>query len=66
MKDRCLKILERLGHFQAQLLMTLMFLLIVAPYGVLLCLFGSGKLPSGRWQKVERQQSDLARLRRTF
>lgn len=66
MKDRCLRILEKVGHFQAQLLLSLMFLLLLTPYALLLRLFGQGRLPKGGWQTIEQQRSDLASLRRTF
>ena len=66
MKARCKKLFERLGHFQAMLLLTVMFVVVLTPYALLLRLFGQGKLPTGEWQNVEEQQTELSRLRRTF
>ncbi len=66
MKTRCKRFLERLGHFQAMLLLTVMFVIFLTPYALLLRLFGQGKLPPGEWQKVVEQQAELSRLRRTF
>ena len=66
MKARCKRFLERLGHFQAMLLLTIMFVVILTPYALLLRLFGQGKLPAGEWRSVEEQDTELTRLRRTF
>jgi hypothetical protein len=66
MKARCKRFFDRLGHFQAMLLLTVMFVVILTPYALLLRLFGQGKLPAGEWRNVEDKQPDLVRLRRTF
>jgi len=66
MKERIKIILLRLGHFQAQLLLTLLFILVLSPYAMFLRLFGQAHLPDGRWQPVEQSRADLPGLRRTF
>ena len=66
MKERCKKLLLWFGHFQAQLLLTLMFVLLLTPYALLLRLFGQARLPEGQWREVEQNSSALPRLRRTF
>ena len=66
MTQRYKRLILRLGHFQAQLLLTLLFVLFLAPYAIFLRLFGLARLPDGRWQESEPGQSVLARLRRTF
>ena len=65
-KERFKRIMVRIGNFQAQLLLTLMFVLFLAPYALLLRLFGQARLPEGRWRNVEKKGSDLDSLRRTF
>lgn len=66
MKAGLMRLLTRLGHFQAQLLLTIVFAAILTPYALLLRLFGVAKLPDGQWQAVTEQGSDLDRLRRTY
>ena len=66
MKACCKRFFERLGHFQATVLLTVIFVVVLTPYALLLRLFAQGKLPTGEWQSVEDQRQNLARLRRTF
>jgi hypothetical protein len=66
MKERFLSLLKRLGHFQAQLLLTLLFVLVVSPYGILLRLTRGHQLPGGRWAVMEQRPPTLSDLRRSF
>ena len=66
MKQRFLVMLQRLGHFQAQLFLTLLFWLILTPYAIILRLFVKDLLPNGHWFAMEKQPVSLEDLRRSF
>ena len=66
MKQKILAGLSRLGHFQAQLFLVVLFVLILIPYALLLRLFVRSFLPKGHWCDVEHQSTLLDDLRRSF
>ena len=66
MKQKILAGLKRLGHFQAQIFLILLFVLILVPYALVLRLFVRSFLPDGRWSPVEEHTSSLNDLRRSF
>lgn len=66
MKNKLYAVLKRLGHFQALLLLTLLFLLVVVPYGLLLKICGSKQLPAGRWSAIDNPTLTLFDLQRSF
>jgi hypothetical protein len=66
MKKTFLALLARLGHFQAQLFLTLLFWLILTPYALTLRLFVKDMLPGGHWSAMDKQPASLEDLRRSF
>ncbi|AMV73345.1 hypothetical protein JCM30471_17480 [Desulfuromonas carbonis] len=66
MKQKILVLLQRLGHFQAQLFLTLLFWLVLTPYALLLRLVTRDMLPGGHWVAMEKQPVTLEDLRRSF
>lgn len=66
MKAWMLSCLKKLGNFQARLLLTLVFFIILTPYGLLVRCWKKDLLPRGEWQEVEGAEVNLESLRRTF
>lgn len=66
MKQIFLNVLMRLGHFQAQFFLALLFWLILTPYALILRLFVKDLLPDGHWSAMDKQPASLADLRRSF
>ncbi len=66
MKAWMLRGLKKLGHWQAMILLTLVFFLVLTPYGLLVRCWKKDLLPRGDWQKVEGAETNLDSLRRTF
>lgn len=66
MKNGFHAILKRLGHFQAQVFLGVLFVVVLVPYALLLKLFVRSFLPRGHWSPVENQPQKLDDLRRSF
>lgn len=66
MKERLLRILQKLANFQARLLLTLVFFLVITPYGLLIRCWKKDLLPGGQWLDVEEAEANLENMRRTF
>lgn len=66
LRERLLSALRVLGHFQAQFLLTVLFFLVVTPYGLLLRLFRARLGYGAAWHPADRSGGSLARLRKTF
>jgi hypothetical protein len=60
------KFLQKIGHFQAQLFLTVLFVLLLTPYALLLRLFVRSFLPQGHWRDVENHETALDDLRHSF
>ena len=66
MKQKILAGLSRLGHFQAQLFLVVLFIFVLVPYALILRLFVRSFLPKGHWYDVEYQSTSIDDLRRSF
>lgn len=66
MKRKFYTCLKRLGHFQAQVFLSVLFVIVLVPYALVLKLFVRSFLPRGDWTPVDNQPQNLDDLRRSY